>query len=324
VEAISEHGWKVIYSTTIDNLEPYVLNGKEHILNITLFVPEDADISSDILDIKISSEEARIKNESVIKTITVTTKVLSLNILEIIYKSFESIAEDIGLDDALGSYAAAFLLFIIVFIIFVFLIIIIYLMKKKYIEIICLDRIKDINPDEEAVFDITIRNPSKKVLNYKIRSEMISESKGFDVSFDKETVIVEPNQSKIIVLKVSPTDYVKPNDWIEVRIIADIVKKDKSFEISTITTIKGGKPKIIITGVLHWPRIFYKGDKVDTSFRLFNNGNVSASNINVFLYINGKEKNKVEDITIPRGGYAKLEIPWIAVKGKNKVDIVVK
>jgi len=115
VEATSEHGWKVIYSTTIDNLEPYVLNGKEHILNITLFVPEDADISSDIIDIKISSEEARIKNESLIKTTTVTTKVLSLNILEIIYKSFESIAEDIGLDDALGSYAAAFLLFILVF-----------------------------------------------------------------------------------------------------------------------------------------------------------------------------------------------------------------
>lgn len=324
VEAISEHGWKVIYSETINNLEPYVLNGKEYLLNITLFVPEDADVTSDILELTISSEEARIKNLSVIKSETVTTKVLSLNILEIIYKSFESIAEDIGLDESLGSYAAAFLLFIIVFIILVFIIIMIYLMKRKYIEIVCLDRIKDVNPDEEAVFEITIKNPSKKVLNYKIRSEMMSESKGWNLSLDKESIMVEPKQSKNVLLKVSPTDYVKSNDWIEIRLIANIVEKNKSSEISTITTIKGGKPKIIITSVLHWPRVFYKGDKVDTSFRLFNNGNVSASNINVFLYINGKEKNKVEDITIPRGGYAKIEIPWIAVKGKNKVDIVVK
>ncbi|KYK25328.1 hypothetical protein AYK24_05150 [Thermoplasmatales archaeon SG8-52-4] len=324
VEAISEHGWEVIYENSIDNLEPYVLHGKEYILNITLIVPEDADVSSDTLDIKISSEEARIKNAPVIKTKTVITKVISLNIFEIIYKSFESIAEDIGLDDVLGSYAAAFLLFIIVFVILILLIIIVYIMKKKFIAIICLDRIKDINPDEEAIYEIAIRNPSKKVLNYKIRSEMVSESKGFDVSLDKESVMVGPNQSKKIVLTVRPTDYVKSNDWIEVRLIVNIVEKEKSSEISIITTIKGGKPKIILTSVLHWPRVFYKDDKVETSFRLFNNGNVSASNVNVTLYINGKEKNKVEDITIPRGGYAKLEIPWIAVKGKNKVDIVVK
>jgi len=40
--------------------------------------------------------------------------------------------------------------------------------------------------------------------------------------------------------------------------------------------------------------------------------------------VNGKEKNKIEGINIPRGGYAEIEIPWIAVKGKNDVDIVVK
>jgi len=69
--------------------------------------------------------------------------------------------------------------------------------------------------------------------------------------------------------------------------------------------------------------VFKKGDRVETSFKLTNVGNVSADNISVILYVNGKEKNKVEDITIPRGGYAEVEIPWIAVKGKNKVEIVV-
>jgi hypothetical protein len=42
------------------------------------------------------------------------------------------------------------------------------------------------------------------------------------------------------------------------------------------------------------------------------------------LYVNGKEKNKVENITIPAGGYADIKMPWIAVKGKNEVNIVVE
>ena len=40
-------------------------------------------------------------------------------------------------------------------------------------------------------------------------------------------------------------------------------------------------------------------------------------NIKVRLFINGKEKNKVEDIIIPARGYADISIPWIANKGKN-------
>jgi hypothetical protein len=203
-------------------------------------------------------------------------------------------------------------------------IVIVYLVRKKFVEIVCLDRIKDITTVEEAKFDITLQNPSKKTLTYEIHTEMESEAENWDISLDKESVIVEPKQSSVVVLTVKPTDYVKSDDWIEVRVIAKVVEKKKSSEISTVTTIKDGKPEVKIAGVVHWPKVFKKGDRVETSFRLRNEGNVSASNINVILYVNGKEKNKVEDITIPRGGYAEIEIPWIAVKGKNKVNIVVK
>jgi len=40
--------------------------------------------------------------------------------------------------------------------------------------------------------------------------------------------------------------------------------------------------------------------------------------------VNNEEKNKVEDITIPAGGYADIKIPWIAIKGKNEIEIVVR
>ena len=80
------------------------------------------------------------------------------------------------LDEILGSYAAAFLLFIVLFIILIFVIVIVYLVRKKFVEIVCLDRIKDITTVEEAKFDITLQNPSKKTLTYEIHTEMESEA----------------------------------------------------------------------------------------------------------------------------------------------------
>jgi hypothetical protein len=197
--------------------------------------------------------------------------------------------------------------------------------RKKYVKIICVNRIKDITTDEDARFDITLQNPlRKRTLTYEIYTEVCSETENWNVSLDKESIVVEPKQSSAVVLTVRPTDYVKSDDWVEVRVIVQVLERKKSSEISTLTTIKDGKLDIKITDVFHWPKIFKKGEKVNTSFRLINRGNASASNISVILFINSKEKNKVEDITIPRGGYAEIDIPWIAVKGKNEVSIVIK
>jgi len=324
VTVTSEHGWNLTYPKMIYDLEPYVLNGEEYVLEVTLHVPKMIDTTSDKLTIKISSKEAWLQDSAEVRTITVTTKVINPNILEQIYNFFESVAEDLGLDDVLGEYGAAFLLFIVIFFILIFLVIIIYLITRKFAEIICLERIKDITSDEMATFDITIKNPTKNTMSYEIRVEMESESKSWDISLDQENMVVNPKQSHPVILRVAPTDYVKSDDWIEVKVIAKPSNGKKPAEISTLTTIKDGKPEVKIRGVLHWPRVFKKDDRVETSFKLTNIGNVSANNISVILYVNGKEKNKVEDITIPRGGYAEVEIPWIAVKGKNKVEIVVK
>jgi subtilase family serine protease len=91
-----------------------------------------------------------------------------------------------------------------------------------------------------------------------------------------------------------------------------------------MTHLKDTKINLKINNVLTWPRLFKEGDRVTTSFKVENKGNASASGINVVLYINGKEKNKVQDILIPAGGYADVKMPWIAVKGKNEINIVVE
>jgi len=324
VEVESEHEWELEFDSEIPEIDTYYDTKDEYILKINVTVPEFTEITTDKLTVIIHSNEAdnHLIEENV--TIILTTKVIAPNVFEHFYHFFELVGEDIGLDDVLGEYAGALLLFLVIFIILIFLVVIISLIKRKYIEVVCLDRIKEIKPEEEAHYNITIRNPSKKTLNYSINVIMDSEFEGWDVSVDKTQVEVRPKSEAPVMLIVKPTDNVKPDDWIETKVMVKIIGKEKSDEISTVTSIIDGKPDIKISGVFHWPRVFKKGKRIETSFRLRNNGNVSASNINVILSVNGKEKNKIENITIPRGGYAEVEIPWIAVKGKNKVDIVVK
>ena len=88
--------------------------------------------------------------------------------------------------------------------------------------------------------------------------------------------------------------------------------------------LKNSFSKISIKDIKHNPYFFKNGEKIITSFILYNNGNISTDKLIVSLFINGEEKNKVGDIIIPAEGFAEIKIPWIAVKGKNELNIVVK
>ena len=321
IEAFSEHEWKV--NLEYDNGD--VENGEVLEVKAKVFIPEDTEICFDVLTLKIISKESQDHDKEKIWTVKVITIVIGPNILEHIYNFFESVSVGIGLDEFLGDYAAAFLIFIVLFIIIIFLAPIIYLLRKKYVEIICVDRIKEIHPDDKAEFEITLRNPTKYKHTYEIYTgEVNSSSDRWEISLDTEKIDIESKQNQVVELTVKPTDYIKHDDWVEVKIMIKPVNKKKKAEISTVTSIKDAKPEVKLLGVTQWPSTFRKGDMVTSSFRINNTGMVSADNITVFLYVNGKEKNKVEDITIPCGGYAEIEIPWIAVKGKNEINIVVK
>ena len=190
---------------------------------------------------------------------------------------------------------------------------------------ICLERIKEITSYEKAEFEITFKNPYKKTLTYDINLKTNDEIKErWDITIEKKQITLEPEESDFVRFTVEPTDYVKPEDFAEVRVIAKPVNKKKKSTLDTITVIKQTQIDAKISGVLHWPKTFKKGDRIETSFKLFNRGNVSAENLTITLFINGEEKNKIENVSIPRGGYADIKIPWIAKKGKNKIEIIVK
>lgn len=297
-------------------------NKAEVIFNVTVNIPKYTTIPSDKLTITLTSFKSG--DKAVSKTINVTTKIITPNILESIYHIFENTAKTIGITEIFGDYAPLLLIIITAAIIWIIIMIIVVMMRRKFVELICLDRIKEITPDETAVYTITLRNPYKRAQTYEIKTQMNADPKKWDVSVDYTTITIDSKQSNNIQLSVKPTDFVKPDDWVEVKVIVRPLDKVKTYEISTMTSIKESKVKLDITGVVHWPKVFKKGDRVETSFKLLNRGNVAAENVTVVLYVNGKEKNRVENITIPRGGYADIEIPWIAEKGKNEVNIVVK
>jgi hypothetical protein len=297
IDIESKNGWGLEYTPYID--KPVGVN-EEAELDVILSVPWFTNIKNDELTIRITSYTSQNYGNIYTKIMTVNVAVQGPNIIAIIA-------------------------IIAVIILSIILVIFIVLKKVKYVDIACLEPVKEIDTDEIAVYDINIKNPYKSSLNYNIQIEMEeSKSKSWDVSIDEIQLMIDSKQERNIRLYVKPKDYIKKEDWVEVKVVVKPVNKNKKAELSTVTSIKDSKVDVKISGILHWPRVFNKGDRIETSFKLFNIGSVSADNISIILYVNGEEKNKVENITIPRGGHADITIPWIAVKGKNELYIVVK
>lgn len=293
----------------------------EALYNITVNVPWYSDKTLDTLYIKVTSGHSFDRNKPYALNITGTTKIITPNIFETIYLMFESIGHHIGIT---SRYAGWIMIGAIFFVIIILILFILLISRRKFVDLICLNRIKEISPEESAIYEITVKNPYKRTMTYIIYTNTSSETKRWEITLDKSQVDLEPGQTQNISLKITPTDYIRKDDWIEVKAVAKATEKNKLYEISTVTSIKNSEVKLEIVSVFHWPKIFKKGDRVETTFKVMNRGNVSAHNVSIRFLVNDEEKNKVEGINIPRGGYADIEIPWIAVKGKNDVYIIVK
>ncbi len=309
----------------IKNIEAPIYNDNEENvreLELTISIPKYTEISTDNIIINITSLESKNVGSELSKIITIKTKIITPNILENIYHFFEQLSEKIGINPSWGAW---FLIGLVALVILVIVITTIILLSRKFIELICLERIKEIDIGEKAEFEIEIINPYKEPLTYKITTESSEKIKErWDISLNQNQFVLAPGQKEIIKLMVSPTDYVKKDDWAEVKVVVKNIDKDKLSSIETATVLKEGKIDVSISNVLHWPKRFKKDDRVETSFKLYNRGSVSAEKLTIVLFVNGEEKSKVEDIIIPRGGYADVEMPWIAEKGKNEIKIIVK
>jgi len=312
-EAESKNGWSVRTTDIVENLKIGEKSGANEII-IVVTVPKNTTKSSDTITFNVVSTN----NPKTSAMVNVTVEVISASLIQNIYDFFESTSNSIGFDEIFGSYGPHALAALIVIIILIIIIILLYFITKKVLNIICEERIKEIDPNEQANFKILIENPTKKNKIYEIKVINNPPSENWEKSLDTKQISIDGKQSKIVILTVKPTDKAKPNDWTETKIVVNMSGKRKSDQITIMTMLKDGKTILKISDVFTWPKSFIQGNRITTSFKLFNKGNITARNVIVKLFINGREKNKTE-VTIPSGGYAEIRIPWIAQKGKNSL-----
>jgi len=313
----SQHGWSIWVEKNRTELKP----DEEDRIKVRVSIPKDAEVgTTDILTLKITYDPYR-KLE---KTVEVKTEVISPGIGEILFNSLKSISNSIGLTAIIGGIAPYVFLLIIVIIILLIIFVALYLRRKKYVEIICVDRIKEVKPGDKAEYSLTILNPYKVRLLYSLSANSVQKP-NWKISLNEDEVVLNPNESREIKLVVETSESDNVGDWSEIRVkAAPRQKPSKSMEISLLTTLREARPALFIKDVKHFPKVFKGGDIVTTSFTLENNGDAPADKVSVTIYINGEERNKVENLTIPEKGFAKLKLPWIAVRGKNSLHIAVR
>jgi len=316
ITAESKNNWEVESTDVIKDLKKGESTDLEDIL-VVITVPKNTTLNSDVITVTVTSDS----NPEAFAVINVTINVIESSIFESITKFFEKAANKLGFDDIFGSkYAPLALAFVLVIILILIIVILILVLKRKTVKIICTERIEEIDPDGEAVFEITLKNPTRKTKTYEITSKVNPPSKKWQTATDREKITIAFHKSETILLVAKPTEMVEPNDWTEIECNVRVSGKKKSYKIATMIMVKEGKTILRIKDAFSWPKEFKKGDRIITSFKLENKGSISARNVKVVLFINGKQKNKVE-VTIPSGGYADVKIPWIALKGKNELQL---
>jgi hypothetical protein len=318
VDALSQNGWKVIPRSPIIDVLRGGTSAQEAAL-VVIEVPANTTLDSDVVTVTVTSDS----DPSISASIIVTVNLQPPDIFEVIYESFNSAAKSLGLAEIFGENAGVALAGLLTIIILFIIIILAFVLTLKDVDIICAQRINEIEPNQQAVFEITLRNPTRKPQSYNVTTKQTGEPSQWTVTTEPATLQVEGRQKQPVRIIATPADTIMPKDWTEITVDVQRAGKKKTAHIDIMAMIKEGKTVLQIGDVTHWPSEFASGDRVVISFSVSNKGTIVARDVTVFFYLNGKQKNKVT-VTIPAGDVADVQMPWIAMKGKNKVRIRLK
>jgi hypothetical protein len=318
IAASSRNNWNLTPQQEIRNLGIGKSTDTDD-AKVLIEVPMKTNESTDVITITVTSEG----NPDASATFNVTVNVIGGGVIEEIGDFFDSAAKALGLTEIFGSDAKYVLILLLVVIILFLLIILALVLTLKPVRVICTERIKEIDATEKATYEVFLQNPSRKAQSYDIQVQQATPSSKWITTAEPQTTIVEGRQSASVQIITTPTEDAAPTDWTQVTVSVKKTGRKKTEKITLLTTLKEGKTLLQLGNVSHWPTIFNQGEKVITSCSLTNNGTISARNVKVFFYLNGKQKNKL-DVTVPAGNIADIRIPWIVEKGKNQVRIRVK
>jgi hypothetical protein len=318
IAALSQNGWQVIPLESIKNIRRGETSPPDA-ARVVIEVPANTTLESDVITVTVTSDT----NPATSANITVTVNIQPPDVLQSFYNSLNSVAKSLGLTDIFGDYAAIALTALIMIIILFICIILAFMLTLKDVDIICSDRIKEIEPDQQAVFELSLRNPTRKQQSYDVTTKHTADPSQWVVTTEPASLQVEGRQKQPVLVLATPTETIRPKDWTEITVDVQRAGKKKTAHIDLMAMIKEGTTILQIGNVTHWPSEFSPGDRVVTSFSISNKGTIVARDVTVFFYLNGKQKNKVT-VTIPAGAVADVQMPWIALKGRNKVRIRLK
>jgi hypothetical protein len=317
ISATSENQWTVDNTDRYQNLLRSSTSTPDGIM-IVEHIPPDTDITSDTITITVTS----VRSPTTSATITILVKVQGSTDIQGVYDWFKSLSENLGLTDAFGDLAPIVLVAIIMVIIIFIIIIITLVLTRRVVRITAPELLKEIDTVADATYTIQLENTTRSPKTYTIETIQKHPATTWPVVITPQIITINGRQQATVTITVQPPPSTASQDWCELDVS---VKADRAHaqHLSLLTLIKEGASILQVQNVTHTPPTFTAGERILTTFTIANEGKVSAPKATVLFYLNRKKIASI-DCTIPAGGAADVQVPWIATKGKNTVKVQVK
>jgi len=139
---------------------------------------------------------------------------------------------------------------------------------------------------------------------------------------DRELVTLGGGESTEVTLRVVAPMHASLDEWASIDIIIKPVKiRGKTEKVNVATLLREPRVHLKVDDVTHEPATFKEGDRIVSTITLTNVGEATTDSASVLLFVNGREKNRVEKLTVSLQGYAKVAMPWVAEPGENRIEI---
>ncbi|MCD6481383.1 MAG: hypothetical protein J7L31_03820 [Thermoplasmata archaeon] len=188
----------------------------------------------------------------------------------------------------------------------------------KSIVLECDERMMEIPPGGSATFRIRATNPmeeGKRKYRFRIEGRI---PENWKVELSREEMTLESGEEGELEVRVDAPSDASMDEWASIDVVA-LPEKGKGESINLMISIREPR-EMLHTEMTHEPKEFGEGDRIVTKVKVENRGEKAAENKKVILLVNGKEKNRIEGVTIPPGAAVEIELPWIAEE-ENEVEI---
>ncbi|MCD6222067.1 MAG: hypothetical protein J7K12_00065 [Thermoplasmata archaeon] len=194
--------------------------------------------------------------------------------------------------------------------------------SKKTVMMETEERVAEVTPGKTAEFVIKIKNPLEKLkggknkIKYKIGIEGKLPEK-WVAKLDREQLILDGREEAEIKLLVSVPKDAPLDEWASINVVVS-PSTGKAERLNFLITLR--EPEPLLKMEYEHEGEMKEGNKVITKIRIRNEGEADAVDKSIAIVVNGKEKNRIDGVTIPVGGEVEIELPWIAEE-ENMVEI---